>query len=149
LFSTNDALHDFHRPQEFEKKKAAEDKLKNDEIEKFLLKNRNADPSTMLGRQKADKQEWQRNYLARQVALQGKFTFPVATPLDNKDNLPLDDIKLIDLQNLTFSYNPNVEDPIYIFKQPISFTVTASTRCGVMGPNVTSYSSNAVWHDPA
>jgi ATPase subunit of ABC transporter with duplicated ATPase domains len=121
--------------KEFEKKKAMEDKQKNDEIEKFLMKNRNADPSTMLGRQKADKQAWQHAYLARQVALQGKFTFPQATALSNAENLPLEDIKLIDLQNVTFSYHPQIENPIYIFQNPISFMVTASTRAGVMGPN--------------
>ena len=121
--------------KEFEKTKAKEDKLKNDDIEKFLLKNRNADPSTMLGRQKADKKKWQENYHQKLVQMAGKFTFPVSSPLTNKDNLNVDDIVLIELKNLTFSYNPNQEKPIFIFQQPISFTVTATTRCGVMGPN--------------
>jgi len=71
----------------------------------------------------------------------GKFTFPVATPLDNtvKDEngnaLPDSEISLINLQNLRFSYDPKAEKPVFIFNDPISFNVKASTRCGVMGPN--------------
>jgi ATP-binding cassette subfamily F protein 3 len=36
--------------KEFEKKKALEDKKRNEEVDKFLEKNRNADPSTPIGR---------------------------------------------------------------------------------------------------
>jgi ATPase subunit of ABC transporter with duplicated ATPase domains len=66
--------------KEFEKTKANEDKKKAEEIEKFLAKNRNADPSTMLGREKAIKKQWVDNYQAHMVALQGKvsaFPFPL------------------------------------------------------------------------
>jgi ATPase subunit of ABC transporter with duplicated ATPase domains len=42
----------------FEKKKAADDKKKYEEIEKFLIKNQNVDPSTFLGRQKHDKKQY-------------------------------------------------------------------------------------------
>jgi len=119
--------------KEFEKKKAQEDKKKFDEIEKFLQKNVNVDPSTMLGKQKHEKKLWSDRYYQHQVALAGKFTFPAPTPLSNAENLPLDDISLINLQNLRFSYNP--EQGHYIFADPIDFNVKASTRCGVMGPN--------------
>jgi ATPase subunit of ABC transporter with duplicated ATPase domains len=119
--------------KEFEKKKAAEDKKKYEEIEKFLIKNQNVDPSTFLGRQKHDKKEWSLNYHQKQVALAGKFTFPQATPLDNPENLPLGDISLLHAVDVRFSYKP--ETNVYIFNDPISFNVTASTRCGVMGPN--------------
>lgn len=124
--------------KEFEKKKAIEDKKKSEDIDKFLEKNRNADPSTMLGRQKADKKAWQEAYLQKQVAMAGKFTFPTSSPLEAQlgaDGKPLaqDDIVLINLENLTFSYK--VETGVYIFRDPINFKVTATTRCGVMGPN--------------
>jgi len=119
--------------KEFEKKKAQEDKKKYEEIEKFLQKNQNVDPSTFLGRQKHDKKQWSENYQAKQVALAGKFTFPIATPLANPDALPLSDISLLNAVNVRFSYKP--ETGVFIFNDPINFNVTASTRCGVMGPN--------------
>jgi len=76
--------------------------------------------------------------LAHQVAMAGKFTFPLSTPLDaqmGEDGKPLaaDDISLINLKDVRFSYN--TATGVYIFNDPISFNVTASTRCGVMGPN--------------
>jgi ATPase subunit of ABC transporter with duplicated ATPase domains len=119
--------------KEFEKKKAQEDKKRYEEIEKFLQKNQNVDPSTFLGRQKHDKKQWSEQYHAKQIALQGKFTFPAATPLDNPENLPLTDISLLNAVDVRFSYKP--ETNVYIFNDPINFNVTASTRCGVMGPN--------------
>jgi ATPase subunit of ABC transporter with duplicated ATPase domains len=119
--------------KEFEKKKAAEDKKKYEEIEKFLIKNQNVDPSTFLGRQKHDKKQWSEQYHAKQIALQGKFTFPAATPLENPENLPLADISLLNAVDVRFSYKP--ETNVFIFNDPINFNVTASTRCGVMGPN--------------
>jgi ABC-type molybdenum transport system ATPase subunit/photorepair protein PhrA len=108
-------------------------KKKEDEINKFLVKNVNVDPSTMLGRQKAEKKAWSEAYQQRQVALAGKFTFPEAVPLDNPENLPVGDISLINLKDVRFSYKP--EDGHFIFNTPISFNVTASCRCGVLGPN--------------
>jgi ATPase subunit of ABC transporter with duplicated ATPase domains len=119
--------------KEFEKKKAAEDKKKYEEIEKFLVKNQNVDPSTFLGRQKHDKKQWSDQYHQKQIALQGKFTFPAAVPLENPEKLPLNDISLLRVENVRFSYKP--ETNVFIFNDPISFNVTASTRCGVMGPN--------------
>lgn len=120
--------------KDFEKKKATEDKKKSDEIDKFLATNRNVDPSSPLGAQKATKKAWSDSYAAKQVALQGKFTFPVATPLENKDpNIQQKDVVLIHLKNVRFSYD--VKTGHFIFNDPISFDVTASTRCGVMGPN--------------
>jgi len=119
--------------KEFEKKKAAEDKKKYEEIEKFLIKNQNVDPSTFLGRQKHDKKQWSEQYHQKQIALQGKFTFPVATPLDNPENKKPDEISLMRIEKVTFAY-PSKPD-VYIFKEPIDFDVTCATRCGVMGPN--------------
>jgi len=125
--------------KDFEKKKAAEDKKKFEEIEKFLQKNLNVDPSTMLGKQKHEKKEWSQNYYQKQIALAGKFTFPVATELlndqKNADGTPVkaEDISLINLKDVTFSYD--VSTGHFIFGDPISFNVTATTRVGVMGPN--------------
>lgn len=119
--------------KEFEKKKAAEDKKKYEEIEKFLIKNQNVDPSTFLGRQKHDKKQWSEQYHQKQIALAGKFTFPAATPLENPENLPLSDISLLRIEDVRFSYKP--ETGVFIFNDPINFNVTASFRCGVMGPN--------------
>jgi ATPase subunit of ABC transporter with duplicated ATPase domains len=119
--------------KEFEKKKAAEDKKKYEEIEKFLIKNQNVDPSTFLGRQKHDKKQWSEQYHQKQIALQGKFTFPAAVPLDNPENKPLADISLLRVEQVRFSYKP--ETNVFIFNDPIDFNVTASTRTGVMGPN--------------
>jgi len=119
--------------KEFEKKKAAEDKKKYEEIEKFLIKNQNVDPSTFLGRQKHDKKQWSEQYQQKQIALQGKFTFPAATPLENPENKPADQISLMRIEKVTFAY-PSKPD-VFIFKEPIDFDVTCATRCGVMGPN--------------
>lgn len=119
--------------KEFEKKKAAEDKKKYEEIEKFLIKNQNVDPSTFLGRQKHDKKQWSEQYQQKQIALQGKFTFPAATPLENPENKPADQISLMRIENVTFAY-PSKPD-VFIFREPINFDVTCATRCGVMGPN--------------
>jgi len=125
--------------KEFEKKKAADDKKKHEEIEKFLLKHRNVDPSTFLGRQKQDKKDWSEQYQQKLVAMAGKFTFPTATPLSNnevgEDGNPVtaENISLINLKNVRFSYDASTG--VWIFNDPISFNVTASTRCGVMGPN--------------
>jgi ATPase subunit of ABC transporter with duplicated ATPase domains len=125
--------------KEFEKKKATEDKKKFDDIEKFLQKNVNVDPSTLLGKQKHEKKMWSDSYYQKQVALAGKFTFPTSTVLSNTekdaDGKPIaaENISLINLQNVRFSYD--VSTGHFIFNDPISFNVQATTRCGVMGPN--------------
>lgn len=126
--------------KEFEKKKAAEDKKKYEDIEKFLNANRNVDPSTMLGKQRADKKEWADKYHAKQVAMAGKFTFPEPVPLEaagqsaeDGSALPQAEISLINLKDVVFSYNEATG--VYIFGEPINFNVKFGTRCGVMGPN--------------
>jgi len=70
----------------------------------------------------------------RQVLLAGKFTFPDPVPLkgESKDTAP-EDISLIDVQNVTFTYKESTG--IWIFKEPINFNVKFSSRVGVMGPN--------------
>jgi ATPase subunit of ABC transporter with duplicated ATPase domains len=67
---------------------AFEKKLEDDEknmavtVEKFLSKNRNIDSASPLARQKKEFQDWQDEYYAKQIRLQGKFTFPPAEPLE-------------------------------------------------------------------
>jgi len=123
----------------FEKKKAEEDKKKYDEIEKFLRKNQNADPSTPIGRQALDKRAWSKSYHDKLVALTTKFTFPPIAELAQNSTVegaaPVapEEISLINLENVRFSYN--VATGHFIFNEPISFNVKASTRVGVMGPN--------------
>jgi ATP-binding cassette subfamily F protein 3 len=121
---------------EFEKKRALEQKQKYDDIEKFCKKNENANPATPIGRQRMDKKAWADNYHAKLVALQSKFTFPAPVALQNPDGTPAEnqqDVSLINMQDLTFSYD--VATGHFIFATPISFDVKLSTRVGVMGPN--------------
>jgi ATPase subunit of ABC transporter with duplicated ATPase domains len=117
----------------FEKKHAAEDKKKYEDIEKFLLKNKNPSPSTPLGRQVMDKRAWSKSYHDKQVALATKFTFPASDPLEHDEGVAPENIPLIDLKNVRFSYDPATGH--WIFNDPINFCVTASSRVGVMGPN--------------
>jgi len=67
--------------------------------------------------------------------LAGKFTFPDASPLKSEDPTadPTAEISLINVKDVTFSYN--VDSGIWIFKDTINLNVTSGTRIGVMGPN--------------
>jgi len=101
-----------------------------------LKKHENANPQTPIGRLRLDRKIWSDNYHAKLVALQSKFTFPVAVALskpEGAENIAPENISLIHLKDVRFSYDVNTGH--YIFNDPISFNVTASTRVGVMGPN--------------
>lgn len=80
----------------FEKSREEDEKKFAITVEKFLARNRNIDNASPLARQKKDYQDWQDEYYAKQVRLQGKFTFPAAEPLPPfslegaKDNLLAD-----------------------------------------------------------
>jgi ATPase subunit of ABC transporter with duplicated ATPase domains len=64
-------------------KKLEEEELKMAEtVEKFLVRNRNVDAASPMAKQKAEYQAWQDEYYAKQIRLQGKFTFPPAEPLE-------------------------------------------------------------------
>lgn len=123
----------------FEKEKMEEDKKKNDAIDKFLVANKNVDYSSPLAREKADKQAWQRKYQDKLVLLAGKFTFPeptaLAAPPEAVAGQDPRSYSLIKLTDVRFSYNPEAENARYIFNDPISVDITASTRVGIMGPN--------------
>jgi ABC-type molybdenum transport system ATPase subunit/photorepair protein PhrA len=122
---------------EFEKKRDIEQKKKYEEIEKFCKKYENSDPCTQIGRQRLDKKAWADTYHQKLVALQSKFTFPppvaLAIPEGVDPATPQIELSLINLQDVTFSYN--LATGHYIFQSPISFNVRLGTRVGVMGPN--------------
>jgi len=121
---------------EFEKRKAQEDQKTYSDIEKFLSRHKDLSPTTPLGRQVMDKRAWAKSFYEKQIALQSKFTFPAATPLEVPEGQTVscpEEISLINLQNVRFSYN--VATGHFIFNDPICFNVKANTRCGVMGPN--------------
>jgi ATPase subunit of ABC transporter with duplicated ATPase domains len=117
----------------FEKKHATEEKKKYEDIEKFLQKNKNPSPSTPLGRQVIDKRAWSKAYYEKQIALSTKFTFPAAEALEHAEGVAPENVPLIDLKNVRFSYDPTTGH--WIFNDPINFVVTATSRVGVMGPN--------------
>jgi len=122
---------------QFEKKREVEQKKKYEEIEKFCKKYENSDPCTQIGRQRLDKKAWADNYHQKLVAMQSKFTFPPPVALSIPEGVdpatPQAEISLINLQDVTFSYN--LATGHYIFQEPISFNVRLGTRVGVMGPN--------------
>jgi ATPase subunit of ABC transporter with duplicated ATPase domains len=123
----------------FEKEKLDEDKKRNDAIDKFMLANKNIDFSSPLAREKADKLAWQRKYQDKLVLLAGKFTFPDPTalpaPAEAVAGQDPRSYSLIKLTEIRFSYNPEQENARYIFNDPITVDITASTRVGIMGPN--------------
>jgi len=123
---------------EFEKRKAKEDKKKDDEGEKFLNKHgRNADPSTQTGRMVHDMRVWRAAYQKKLVQMAGKFTFPKADELAPPAGVSLNEdgsVTLIKLEDVRFSYNAEKGLP-FIFDTPISFEVTTKSRYGIMGPN--------------
>jgi len=122
---------------EFERRKAAEDAKRDQEVEKFLKANRNPDPSTPTGRRVHDMRTWQDAYHARLIQLQGKYTFtsPTSVTLAEGEQPASDGgISLMKLDKVRFSYNAAAGLP-FIFDTPISFEVTTKTRVGIMGPN--------------
>lgn len=136
LLMEDQKIHYYHMGFEaFEKKKALEDKTKYEDIEKFLVRNKNPSPSSPLGRMVIDKRAWSKQYHQKQVALTTKFTFPASVPLSQPegDTTPPEEICLINLENVRFSYD--VSTGHFIFNEPISFQVKVGTRVGVMGPN--------------
>jgi ATP-binding cassette subfamily F protein 3 len=121
---------------EFEKKKAALEKKREIEIEKFLQANRNVDPSTPKAKEKAEKVAWRDAYQAKMILYQGKFTFPDVVPLEPQPDDPEDprEISLIKIDKVRFSYDEKKGLP-FIFDTPIDLDVVCGTRMGVMGPN--------------
>jgi ABC-type Mn2+/Zn2+ transport system ATPase subunit len=119
---------------EFEKEKEIADEERDKRIERFLQLNRNPDPATPLFRTYLQYRDWREKRHARQVLLAGKFTFKAPEPLSGGSDEKQDDISLIKVENVRFSYDPAKGLP-FIFDTPISYNVTMSTRVGIMGPN--------------
>jgi len=122
----------------FERQLAVAWAKKSKEIDRFLMFNRNIDYSCPQAKEKAEKEAWLEAYQRKQVLLAGKFTFPLPRelqpPLD-PEPAPEGEVSLVNVKDVTFSYNIDVEDPFYIFETPININITTATRMGVMGPN--------------
>lgn len=120
--------------KEFEKRKENADKKREKDIIQFLERNRNVDPSDPLAKTKQKYQEWVRFRQERLKLLAGKFTFKAPEPLPCPPGQNPEDISLIKVDNVRFSYDPEKGLP-FIFDNPISYNVTQKTRVGIMGPN--------------
>jgi len=108
------------------------------EVDKFLARNRNIDFSSPLAVEAKVKRTWLENYNRKMVMRAGQFTFPAPTDLvpDNEQlgqTVAQEDVSVIRVTNVTFSYDPLTLP--FIFKNPISIDIKMSTRMGVMGPN--------------
>lgn len=119
---------------QFEKEIIKLDKKREKDIENFLKKNRNIDPMSAMYRTKMNYTEWQDKRYRREVALQGKFTFKAPKVLPNPTGGPVEDISLVEINDVRFSYDVAKGLP-FIFDTPISYKITMGTRLGVMGPN--------------
>jgi ATP-binding cassette subfamily F protein 3 len=125
--------------KDYEKKREKEDKKYAQEVDKFLARYRNVDPSSPLARQKKIKQDWLDNYQAEIVRRAGQFTFPPPSDLvpENEDaeveGIEQKDISIINVQDVRFSYDPLTLP--FIFDTPININIKLGTRMGVMGPN--------------
>lgn len=117
----------------YEKKREVLYKKKAEDVEKFLIKYRTVDMSSPLAKEKAEKKAWLEYWHARQMLLAGKFVFPDAKALPPIEGLGPDQIPLVDVKDVTFSYN--IDTGIWIFKDPINVCITTGSRMGLMGPN--------------
>jgi len=119
---------------EFERRIKKSDIDREKKCEKFVQRNRNVDPMSPLYRTKMEYQKWMDDRYHRSVAMQGKFTFQAPEPLPATKGLLPEDISLIKISDVRFSYNVEKGLP-YIFDTPISYEITMGTRVGIMGPN--------------
>jgi len=122
----------------YEKKRAKDEKKYAASVDKFLLRHRNIDFSSPLAVEAARKRKWLEDYSRKMVLRAGQFTFPPPTDLepDNEQkgmDIPQDQVNVIKVTNVRFSYDP--ETLPFIFDTPISIDINMSTRMGVMGPN--------------
>lgn len=120
--------------KEFEKRKEKADGERDKMIDKFMIRNRNLDPSSPMYRKKMEYAKWQKKRQERLVSLAGKFTFKAPKPLPCDAGVSQKDVSLIKIDNVRFSYDAEKGLP-FIFDTPISYHVKVGTRIGVMGPN--------------
>jgi len=118
----------------FEQTIKKSDIKREEKCEKFIKRNRNVDPMSPLFRTKMEYQKWMDDRYTRSVAMQGKFTFQAPEDLPATKGLLPEDISLIKISDVRFSYNVEKGLP-YIFDTPISYEITMGTRVGIMGPN--------------
>jgi len=121
--------------KDFEKEKALADAEREKRIQQFMHENRGfIDPSDPKYKLKESYKLWLQVRSDRQMMLAGKFTFPAPAPLEmGPEHKSQQDIVLIDVNNVRFSYDP--EKLPFIFDNPISYAVKIGTRVGIMGPN--------------
>lgn len=123
----------------YEKVAEKEEIKKAADCEKFFAKNRNIDMASPLAVTAKKNKAWLDNYFRKKILKAGQFTFPPPEPIqpDNEQlgmtNLAKDDISVIKVTNMRFSYDP-VTLP-YIFDTPVNIDIKMGTRMGVMGPN--------------
>jgi ATPase subunit of ABC transporter with duplicated ATPase domains len=139
---------------EFEKKLAKDNKKKAEDIEKYLIMNKAADNASVAAKDRKAKQDWLIAHRQREIALQGKFTFPPPAILEADPDIPVaveeksdaavdadgnavvaePAIPIIRVDKVRFSYDEAKGLP-FIFDTPITIDINSKTRIGVMGPN--------------
>merc|ERR1719198_1900786 len=124
--------------EQYEKERWKAEKRMAKSVDKFLARNLRVDPSSESYLEVKRKREWMDKYNKMMVLRAGQFTFPPPTEIapDNHQlgmDLPLDEVSVIKVDNVTFSYD--AETLPFIFKSPISIDIKMSTRMGVQGPN--------------
>jgi len=124
--------------EQYEKERWKAEKKMAKSVDKFLARNLRVDPSSESYLEVKRKREWMDKYNKMMVLRAGQFTFPPPTEIapDNHQlgmDLPLDEVSVIKVDNVTFSYD--AETLPFIFKSPISIDIKMSTRMGVQGPN--------------
>jgi ATP-binding cassette subfamily F protein 3 len=136
VISIEDLLLDYYPCdfKEFQKRKEDKDKARDKMIDTFLKRNTNLNPMSPIYKTMLKYREWQDKRRARDMLLQGKFTFTPPKPLPGPEGPLQKEISLINIENVRFSYD-EAKDLPFIFDNPISYNVKYGTRVGIMGPN--------------
>lgn len=96
--------------------------------------NRNIDCNNPKWKIKQTYEKWLEARYERSILLQGKFTFSAPAPLALPEGVTSQqDISLIKVENLRFSYNPGTLP--FIFDTPVNYDIKVGTRVGIIGPN--------------
>jgi ATP-binding cassette subfamily F protein 3 len=119
--------------KEFEVQKEVEDKAREKQVEEFMRINKNIDCNNPKYKIKQQYEQWLTARYERNIQLEGKFTFSTPAPLACPEGVSQQDVSLIKVEELRFSYNP--ESLPFIFDTPINYEIKVGTRVGIMGPN--------------
>lgn len=118
----------------FEQVREDKAQAREGQIERFLKVNRGCiDPSSPQASLKATYQAWTAKRNARKIAMSTKFKFKAPTPLPCPAGMLPEEISLIRLEDMTFSYDAATLP--FIFKTPLNYEIKQGTRVGIMGPN--------------